>query len=112
MKRALLIDPGRFRTELVLEERVDASDGMGGEVEDWLAAATVFAHVEPVSARSAFGAGQSLEATTHLVTLRQDMDVRSGMRFTKGARIFDILTVHDPDETGRYFQCESREIGR
>jgi len=112
VKRALGIDPGRFRIELVLEQVEDASDGMGGEVENWSALATVFAHVEPVSAKSVFGADQTLETVTHLVTLRQGEDVKSGMRFTKGTRTFDILTVYDPDETGRYFQCESREIGR
>jgi SPP1 family predicted phage head-tail adaptor len=112
VKRALSIDPGRFRSELVLEQVNDVSDGMGGEVETWSAVATLFAHVEPVSAKSAFGADQTLETVTHLVTLRQGEDVRSGMRFTKDTRMFDILTVYDPDETGRYFQCESREIGR
>jgi len=108
----LSIDPGRFRTELVLEQVDDVSDGMGGEVENWSAVATVFAHIEPVSARSLFGADQTLETVTHLVTLRHGEDVKSGMRFKAGTRIFDILTVHDPDETGRYFQCESREVGR
>jgi head-tail adaptor len=33
------------------------------------------------------------------------------MRFMKGARIFDILTIHDPDETGRYLICRVREEG-
>jgi SPP1 family predicted phage head-tail adaptor len=112
VSRPLSIDPGRFRTELVLEEVSDASDGMGGEVEIWSAVATVFAEMEPVSAKSAFGADQTLETVTHLVTLRQEQDIRSGMRFAKGARVFDILTVYDPDETGRYFICETRETGR
>lgn len=112
MRRALSIDPGRFRTELVLEQVGDTSDGMGGEVETWSAVATVFAGLEPVAARSVFGADQTLETVTHLVTLRQEEDVRSGMRFTRGARVFDILTVYDPDETGRYFLCETRENGR
>jgi SPP1 family predicted phage head-tail adaptor len=112
VRRALRIDPGRFRTELVLEQVSDASDGMGGEVETWLPVATVFASLDPVSARSVFGADQTLETVTHLVTLRQEEDVRSGMRFINGSRVFDILTVHDPDETGRYFVCETRETGR
>jgi SPP1 family predicted phage head-tail adaptor len=112
MKRSLSIDPGRFRAELTLEAASDTSDAMGGEIETWSALATVFALVEPVSARSVFGAGQTLETVTHLITLRQGEDVRSGMRFAGGERIFDILTVCDPDETGRYFQCESREVGR
>jgi SPP1 family predicted phage head-tail adaptor len=112
VRRPLGIDPGRFSTELVLEQADDVSDGMGGEIANWTAVATVFAHIEPVSAKSVTGAGQTLETVTHRITLRQDENIRSGMRFTRGTRKFDILTVHDPDETGRYFQCESQEIGR
>jgi SPP1 family predicted phage head-tail adaptor len=112
VKRALRVDPGRFHTELVLEQVSDASDGMGGEVETWSAVATVFAGLEPLSAKSVFGADQTVETVTHLAMLRQEEDVRSGMRFVKGARIFAILTVYDPDETGRYFVCETRETGR
>jgi SPP1 family predicted phage head-tail adaptor len=112
VRPVLRIDPGRFHMELVLEQASEAADEMGGEVETWSAVATVFASLEPVSAKSVFGADQTLETVTHLIVLRQGEDVRSGMRFTRGDRIFDILTVHDPDETRRYFQCESREIGR
>jgi SPP1 family predicted phage head-tail adaptor len=108
----LRIDPGRFRMELVLEQAGDASDEMGGEIVTWSALATIFASLEPVSAKSVFGADQTLETVTHLVTLRQEEDVRSGMRFINGSRVFDILTVHDPDETGRYFVSETRETGR
>jgi SPP1 family predicted phage head-tail adaptor len=112
VKRALHIDPGHFRTTLALEAASRTSDGMGGEVENWATVATIFAHIEPLSAKSVHGAGQMLETVTHLITLRRGEDVKSGMRFTSGARSFDILTVIDPDETGRYFQCESREVGR
>jgi SPP1 family predicted phage head-tail adaptor len=37
--------------------------------------------------------------------------VASGMRFTRAGRIFDIVTVHDPDETGRYLVCRVKEKG-
>lgn len=112
MRRALRIDPGDLRTELALEGVTNASDGLGGQVESWSAVAALFAHLEPVAATEKFGADQTLETVTHLITIRQEQDVASGMRFTKGARIFDILTVHDPDETGRYFVCQARENGR
>jgi SPP1 family predicted phage head-tail adaptor len=87
VKRAFSIDPGRLRTELILQQASDASDGMGGEVETWSAVAAVLTSIEPVSARSVFGADQTLETVTHLVTLRQEQDIRSGMRFAKGARL-------------------------
>ena len=56
-----------------------------------------------------FGAGQTLESVTHSITLRHRDDVSAGMRFRRGARILGIVTVHDPDETGRYLACLARE---
>jgi len=109
---AVFIDPGALRSELVLEAAAYADDGAGGQVESWSEVATLFAHVEPVEARSAFGAGQTLETTTHRITLRFRDDVASGMRLRRQERIFDILTVHDPDESGRYLVCRVREKGR
>jgi len=46
---------------------------------------------------------------THRVTRRHRGNVRAGMRFTRRDRIFEIATVHDPDETGRYLVCRVRE---
>ena len=59
--RGLFIDPGRFSTELALEAATLVADGMGGHVEQWNEIATVMAQVEPVSARSRPGAGQTVE---------------------------------------------------
>ncbi len=106
------IDPGQFRHEVALESAAQAPDGMGGHTESWSEIATVFARIEPVSAESRFGAGQTRETATHRFTLRFRSDLASGMRFTRAGRIFEILTAHDPDETGRYLVCRTREDGR
>lgn len=106
------LDPGRLRTELALQQASLAADGMGGHTETWMTLATVFARIEPVSARSAFGADQANETVTHRITIRRRDDVRSGMRFTAPGRVFEITTVHDPDENGRYLVCGARENGR
>lgn len=108
----LFIDPGRFRTELILQEAVIAEDGVGGHTEDWREMAVVFAHVEPARAASRFEAGQEHETVTHRVTLRHRADVRSGMRFLKKGRALEITNVQDADETGRYLVCQVREEGR
>jgi SPP1 family predicted phage head-tail adaptor len=110
--RATFIDPGLFRTELVLEAVAVTSDGLGGHVESWSEVAGLFALVEPVTATSVFGADQTLETVTHRITLRAREGLASGMRFRWGTRVFDIVTVHDPDESGRYLVCRTREVGR
>jgi SPP1 family predicted phage head-tail adaptor len=109
--KSVFIDPGALRTELALETNTPVSDGLGGYAESWSEVATVFALIEPVSARSVFGAGQALETVTHRITIRARDGVASGMRFAKGGRSFEIVTVHDPDETGRYLVCRTRETG-
>jgi SPP1 family predicted phage head-tail adaptor len=106
------IDPGAFRTELSLQQAALTADDMGGHAETWTEIATVFAMVEPVSAEARFGAGQTLEAVTHRITLRQRPEIASGMRFVRGERVFNIVEVHDSDETGRYFVCRAKEQGR
>ncbi|MFU0506647.1 phage head closure protein [Pseudaminobacter sp. NGMCC 1.201702] len=105
------IDPGRLRHELTVEECTYLPDSFGGHTETWVEIATLFAMIEPISARSVFGAGQSLETVTHRVTIRWRDGVRSGMRFRKQGRVFSIVTTHDPDESGRYLVCQVKEQG-
>lgn len=107
-----LIEPGLLRIELGLETCAVQPDTSGGLVETWSETARVFARLEPMVATSIFGADQTLESLTHRVTLRWRADLASGMRFSRGDRRFDIVTVHDPDETQRYLVCSVKEVGR
>lgn len=109
--RALFIEPGALRHELALEAASLTPDDAGGHAQTWSEVATVFAMIEPVGASATFGADQTLETVTHRVTLRHRPGVASGMRFSGRGRVFDIVTVHDPDESGRYLVCRTREIG-
>ena len=106
------IEPGSLRTELALEEATLSEDGANGHTEDWAEVATVFARLEPQRADMRFAGDQTLESVTHRVTLRFREIVKSGMRFRLGDRLLAIVTVHDPDETGRYLICRTREQGR
>jgi SPP1 family predicted phage head-tail adaptor len=107
----LFIDAGELRTELALEACTPQPDGFGGFTESWVEIATLFAKIEPISAESVFGADQTLETVTHRIMLRHRDGIASGMRLTKPGRFLEIITVHDPDETGRYLVCKAREIG-
>jgi SPP1 family predicted phage head-tail adaptor len=109
--RTLFLDPGTLRSELALQACTIVPDGLGGHTESWVETATVFARIEPVSATSAFGPDQTMETVTHRITIRSRNGVAAGMRFAKQDRIFDIVTVHDPDDTGRYLVCRATEAG-
>ncbi|MBO6899763.1 MAG: phage head closure protein [Rhizobiaceae bacterium] len=105
------INPGQLRHEVALESPALTPDGLGGYTENWVETATVFARIEPMGTTSRFGAGQTREVASHRITIRHRSDVASGMRFSANGRIFAILTVSDPDETGRYLVCRTREDG-
>lgn len=107
----LFVDPGALRSELALEDCTTVPDGSGGHAESWGEIATLFAKIEPVSAESIFGADQTLETVTHRITIRWRAGVTSGMRLRRLDRIFHVVTVHDPDDTGRYLVCRAREQG-
>lgn len=109
--RTVFIDPGALRHEMALQSAVAEPDGSGGHDVNWTEVATVFGSIEPVSQESRYGAGQTRETNTHRITLRHRAGVASGMRLVRQGRVFDILTVHDPDETGRYLVCRVKEVG-
>ena len=109
--RTLFLDPGSLRSELALQANTPVADGLGGYAESWAEIATVFARIEPVSSTSSYGPDQTVETVTHRVTLRWRNGVAAGMRFARQGRIFDIVTVHDPDDTGRYLVCRAKEAG-
>jgi len=108
---AQFIDPGMLRTELIVEDAIESGDGAGGVVREWVEVATLFAHVEPVRARTRYGADQRQVDITHRITMRHRGDIFRRMRFRRNYRIFAIETIVDPDETARYLVCEAREIG-
>lgn len=106
------IDPGAFRSQMSLQRAMAVPDGAGGHAQEWEEIAVLFALIEPAGAATRFGAGRQHPTVTHRITFRFREDAGSGMRLVKQARIFSIVDLRDPDETGRYLVCRARETGR
>jgi SPP1 family predicted phage head-tail adaptor len=98
----LFIDPGSLNQELILEGYSAVAGDTGELTERWDEIASLWAQIEPVGPGSRLLGEQLLSEVSHRVTLRHRTDISRAMRFRKGTRIFRILTLHDPDETGRY----------
>jgi SPP1 family predicted phage head-tail adaptor len=107
--RTFFIDPGKLSHELQLERRESSEDDSGGLIENWVEIASVWALIEPAEAGLRLFGEQGLNELTHRITLRMRGDMTTAMRLRKGRRIFQILTMHDPDESGRYLVCRVRE---
>lgn len=107
--RAQFVDAGLLNHEMVLEEAVETPDGAGGFTTLWTQLATLWARLEPLDPARELWAARAAAEATHRITLRFRSDVRQGMRLRKLARLFPILSVQDPDESGRYLVCRTRE---
>lgn len=104
------IDAGRLTARLRLERPEAVEDGQGGAVTGFIELARVWALIEP-RAFAEEETGPGLVATvTHHVTVRARGDLAAGQRFRKGARVFEIQTLRDPDETGRFQLALCREV--
>ncbi len=103
------LDPGQFTARLDLEAATATPDGQGGAALAWMVAASLWARIEPTSFNFTETAGQMRGQLTHRIWIRARQDVAEGMRFRKGARVFTIRAVRDPDETGRYLVCLCEE---
>lgn len=106
------IDAGLLKHRLVLEQIIETSDESGGLIVTWVEVATIWASIDSVHAAMRHLAQQSKETITHRIIVRFREDISSGWRFRKGNRLFKIITVRDPDETGRYLVCRAEEEGR
>ncbi|MCB1386554.1 MAG: phage head closure protein [Nitratireductor sp.] len=104
------LHPGRFSVRLMLQQRIESDDGHGGFTGAWQDIEAVWAGIVPVEGIVTRQADNTQTAITHWIYVRQRGDVLPGMRLAKAGRIFDIETVLDPDETGRYqvLKCVER----
>lgn len=106
----VFFDPGQMTARLALEEPVSTSDGQGGATVSWTEIAAMWAKVEPVSSSLAERAGAEIGTISHRIWLRFRKGLVAGQRLRKGARLFAIKLVQDPDETGRYLTCLCEEV--
>lgn len=103
------LDAGQLTARLDLEAAVEVPDGQGGVTVSHAVESSHWARVEPVMAEHVELGHVERQSVTHRIWIRHAGGIVAGKRFRKGTRIFDILTVHDPDETARYLVCRVKE---
>jgi SPP1 family predicted phage head-tail adaptor len=86
---------GRMNRRLVLEAPVDTPDGAGGAVRSYRTVVTVWASVEPETARGGLVADAQGATATHRITIRMRDDVTTRHRFRDGGRIYRIVALHE-----------------
>ena len=93
--------PGELNRRLVLEAPVESPDGAGGVARAYAAVMTLWASVEPVSARSTVVADAAGATVTHRIVIRRRAAVTVRHRFVEGSTVYRIVTLRD-DATRRF----------
>ena len=102
-------DPGKLRHRLVLEAPAEADDGAGGVVRAYDNIATVWAAIMPVALSEQIAAEALGARLTHRIVFRAGVDVTTRHRFKLGSRVFRVVAIRDPDETGRFHEIHAEE---
>ena len=108
----VFFDPGQMTARLDLEAPQTDPDGQGGAAVTWQVIASLWARIEPVSSLITEEAGSESGRISHRIWVRFRGDIAAGQRLRKGARIFVVRLVRDPDETRRFLVCQCEEEAR
>jgi SPP1 family predicted phage head-tail adaptor len=93
--------PGELDRRLVLEEPVETADGAGGVTRSYAPVTTLWAKVEPVSARGVTVADAPGATITHRIIVRRRSAITTRHRFVEGTTVYRIVTIRD-DVTRRF----------
>lgn len=102
---------GRLRHRLTVQRPDRTADVGGGATITWTDVARVWGAVEPISGRETVVAERQQATVTHKVTLRYRADLDARMRILFGSRSFNIRSLVNPDERGRWLICLCEEGG-
>jgi len=103
-----MIAPGELNRRLVLEAPAESADGAGGVTRSYPAWMTLWAKVEPVSARGAVIADAPGATITHRIIVRRRSAITTRHRFVEGTTIYRIVTIRH-DATRRFLVIGAEE---
>lgn len=103
---------GALRKRLALQSETLASDGNGGLAASWTTVASVWAEIMPISNKQVVSVSGVNGRITHKIIIRYRADVKTGMRFVQGSRIFTIRLVSTSDEVNRWLEIMAEEGGQ
>jgi SPP1 family predicted phage head-tail adaptor len=103
-----MIEPGELNRRLVLEAPVESVDGAGGVTRSYPEMMTLWAKVEPVSARGAVVADAPGATITHRIIVRRRAAITTRHRFVDGETVYHIVTIRH-DATRRFLVIGAEE---
>mgnify|MGYP001229594055 CR=1 FL=1 len=101
---------GELRHQVKLQNVATAQNDYGEPVAGYGTYATVWAAVEPLQGRELEIARQISTEITHKVTIRHRDDVAQTDRIGFGNRMFEIISIINPQERDRMLILTCKEV--
>lgn len=93
----------KLRHRVTLQKFTQTRDEMGAVVETWVDVATVWASIEPLSAREFIAAQSAQSEVSARIVIRYREGVMAKMRILHGSRIYNIEGVLPDPRSGREY---------
>lgn|SRR5690625_3468587 len=103
---------GKLRHRIEIQKKDRVSDGGGGYYYDWVIVATVWASVEPLSAREFLQAQAVQSEVTARITIRYRDDITPDMRILHRGQTYYIQGVLADNRSGLEYltlPCSTKE---
>ncbi|WP_112323298.1 head-tail adaptor protein [Oceanibium sediminis] len=102
------------RRKLILEQRIEVPDGMGGVSHSWQALGQLWADMAPRRGREELVAERVSERVPWTISVRgaaagSPQRPKPTQRFRDGTRVFNIISVAEADPAARYLLCSAEE---
>ena len=101
---------GRLNRRVTIQELSITKDQFNADIESWVDAATVWAHIEPLRGREYWQAKQVVGEVTGRITIRYLTGIDEKMQVVYGDKTYNILAVINPEERNRILQLLVKEV--
>lgn len=95
---------------VTLQYKTKVPDGLGGFTSTWVNSDSIWAAIWPVSASETVKAMQTTMTITHRIRIRWRAKVKPQWRLKFGERIFNIVSIINPNEDNRWLDIMAKEV--
>ena len=101
---------GELRHRLTFKGPTHTSDGQGGITETWGSAFTVWGAFGPLTGKEFYDSQLVNSEITGKVKIRHRDDIDPTMQIYFGTRVFEILSILNPEERDRELNIKVKEM--
>ncbi len=101
--------PDELNKRITWQYKTKVPDGMGGFIDTYVDACTVWAAIWPTSANEIIAANAISMVVSHRIRIRYRSVFKSSWRGKFGTRFFSITSIINPNEAGEWLDILCKE---